>query len=94
MVHFANLDGIVGEEVVDNEREVFADTEETEDLAIVVEELLLGGDAATSEGPFHEFLEVAVNGASDLDLGFGEGVGGVGLAIGLGLAKVLNIYCQ
>jgi hypothetical protein len=96
VVHLANLDGVVGEEVVHDEGEVFGVAEEAEHLAVVVEELLLGGYAATAERPFHEFLEVAVDGAGHLDLALGEGVRRVGLALGLGLSEVLNaeLFCE
>jgi hypothetical protein len=90
VVHLADLNGVVGQEVVNDERKVLADAEEAEHFAVVVEELLLRGDAATSERLFHEFLKVIVLGTGSFDLGFGEGVGGVSLALGLGLTEVLN----
>jgi hypothetical protein len=64
--------------------------EETEHFAIIVQELLLGGDTATSERLFHELLKVVIFWASNFDLGVGKGVSGVVLAFGLGGAKVLN----
>jgi hypothetical protein len=90
MVHLTDFDGVIGQEVVDHEGKVFALAEETEHFAIVVQELLLGGDTATSKRLFHELLEVVVLWASNLDLRVGKGVSGVALAFGLGAAKVLN----
>jgi len=90
VVHLTDLNGIIGQEVVNDEGEVLTDAEETEHFAVVVKELLLGGDSATTKRLFHEFFKVVVLRAGSFDLGFSEGVRRVSLALGLGLTEVLN----
>jgi hypothetical protein len=68
VMHLTDLNGVVGQEVVNNEGEVLTDAEETEHFAVVVEELLLRRDAATTERLFHEFFKVVVLGAGSFDL--------------------------
>ena len=51
VVHLTDLDGVVGKVVVDDVREtITAVAEEAEDLAVLVKELLLGGNLAATEG--------------------------------------------
>jgi exosome complex RNA-binding protein Rrp42 (RNase PH superfamily) len=54
-MNFSDFDGVVSQEVVPHELEVFAAGEESEDLSIVVQKLLLRGDLSTSEFLFKEF---------------------------------------
>lgn len=72
MVHLANFEGVIGQVVVDGVLELITLTEEAEDLTIVVEELLLTGNLATTEGLLEELLHLAVLLWWDLDLRDGE----------------------
>ena len=49
MVHFSVFDGVVSKEIVDDEREVVEFGVESEDSAVVIEELLLVLDSSTAE---------------------------------------------
>lgn len=60
VVYFTNFDGVVSQVVVDNERQVFAAGIETENLAIMIEELFLGCNLATSKRLLEEFLHLTV----------------------------------
>ena len=72
MVDLADLNSVVGKIVVDNVWEVLAAGEEAEDTSIVVEELLLGGNFAATEGLLEELLHLWVSLGWDLDQGLGE----------------------
>ena len=53
VVHLTDLDGVIGKVVVDDVGQAIAAVaEEAEDLAVLVEELLLGGNLATTERLF------------------------------------------
>jgi hypothetical protein len=91
VVHLANFDRVVGQEIVDYVGQVIGLAEEAEDFAIVIEELFLAGDLATAEGLLHVLLHLVVAGAGDLDLRSYEGVGGALLGLGLGLAEILKL---
>ena len=49
VVDFSNLDGVISQEVVDDERKLVEVSEEAQHTAIVVEELLLRLNAATTK---------------------------------------------
>jgi hypothetical protein len=87
VVHLTDLTGIVSQVVVHNEGKVFTAAEEAENFAVIVEELLPGGDFTTtgSEGLLHVFLHVIVTWAGNLDQGVVEGVNWDVLALGLGV---------
>ena len=65
-VTVTDLESIIGQVVVDDVGEVVTAGEETENLAIVIEELLLGGNFAATEGLLHEVSHLGV-----LDQGLG-----------------------
>jgi len=67
VVNLADLDSVVGQVVVDNVWEVLATGEEAEDTSVVVEELLLGGNFATTEGLLEELLHLWVSLRGNLD---------------------------
>lgn len=69
VMNLADLDCVVCQVVVDNEWEVLAVREETENAAIVVEELLLGGNLAATKGFLEELLHLWVSLWWDLDQG-------------------------
>ena len=48
-VRLSDLNGVIGQVVVENVRKVFADGEESQHLSILVQELLLGGNLSTTE---------------------------------------------
>ena len=41
-MHFSNLDCVISQEVVHNELKILTDGEESQDLSIVIQELLFG----------------------------------------------------
>lgn len=57
VVYFSNLNGIISQEVVDDERKIVKAGIETKDFAIVVEELLLALHSATTERFFHVLFQ-------------------------------------
>jgi hypothetical protein len=65
-VTVTDLEGIISQVVVDDVGEVVTAGEETKNLAIVIEELLLGGNFAATEGLLHEMSHLGV-----LDQGLG-----------------------
>ena len=48
-MHLSDLNGIVSKEVVPHELQVLASREESEHLAVEIEELLLGGNSAATK---------------------------------------------
>jgi hypothetical protein len=66
-VNFTNLNCVIGEVVVDHEGQVFRCDEEAKDFAIVVKELFLVGNLATTKSLFHVLLHLVVAGAGDFD---------------------------
>ena len=72
VVNLTDLDSVVGKVVVDNVWEVVATGEEAEDFPVVVEELLLGGNFATTEGLLEELLHLWVSLRGNLDQRRGE----------------------
>ena len=67
-----DLDGVIGQVVVDNVGDVLGFGEEAEDLAIVVEELLLASHLATTETLLHEVTHFRVTVGNAGLLGSGE----------------------
>lgn len=59
-VTFSNLDGIVSKEVMPDELETFRLNEESENLSVEVEELLLGSNLSSSEFLFQELKELLI----------------------------------
>jgi len=90
VMHLADLDGVVSQEVVDNERQVVALAEEAKNLAVLVQELLLAGNFATTKSLFHVLLHLIVSRSGVGDLGGAELVHRHFLRGGLGLAEILN----
>ena len=60
-MNFTDLNSVISQVVVDNIRKVLAACEETEDTAIVVKELLLRGDFATTKSLLKELLHFRVS---------------------------------
>lgn len=89
MVHFSNLNGVVSKIVVDDEWQVFASGEETEHLTVVIQELLLSGNLATTEGLLEEFHHFSITVGGNFLLRLHEGITGRGLGRGLRGAEVL-----
>jgi hypothetical protein len=56
----SNLDGIVSQEIVPHELKVLTEGEESQNLSIVVQELLLGSNSSSSELLFKELEEFFV----------------------------------
>ena len=77
---------------MDNVWEVLATGEEAEDTSVVVEELLLGGDLATTEGLLEELLHLWVSLRGNLDQRLGEVVDWALLSWGKLGALALHTY--
>ena len=86
---FSDLDGIVSQEVVPHELEVFTDGEESQDLSVVVQELLLRGNSSSSELLLEEFKEFLILLWWDWLLCLNEGVLWAYLSVALWLSKIL-----
>lgn len=61
VMNLTNFDGIVGEVVVNNKWKTFALAEESQNLAIVVKELLLRGNLASSKSFLKELFHLTVS---------------------------------
>jgi len=72
VVHLTDLDSVIGQVVVDDVWEVVGAGEEPENTSIVIEELLLGGNFAATEGLLEELLHLWVSLGWNLDQGLGE----------------------
>ena len=72
MVDLADLYGIVSQVVVDHIWKIIANSEETEHLAVMIQELLLGCNLTTSKGFLEELLHLSVLLWCNLDLGLSE----------------------
>ena len=59
-MNFSNLDGVVSQEIVPDELEVLGSSEESEDFPVVVQELLLRWDSATTKLLLQELKEFLV----------------------------------
>lgn len=88
MVNFSDFNGVIGEEVVDDEGKFVESCKETEDSTVVVKELFLALHSATSERFFHVLLETGVSDDRLGDLLIGKAVNGNGLGLTLRLAEV------
>jgi len=62
-MYLTNFNRVVSKEVVHNERKVLASGEEAQNLAVLVEELLLAGNLTATKLFLHEFLQVVLSGA-------------------------------
>jgi len=67
VVDFTDFDRVIGEIVVDDKWKFFGVTEESQNFAIVVEELLLAWNFATTKSFLHVFLHLVITWASNLD---------------------------
>jgi hypothetical protein len=65
MMHFSNLNCVIGKVVVNYVWQVFGLAEESEYFSVIIQELFLRWHFATSEGFLHELLHVIVTRASD-----------------------------
>ena len=88
-VNFSDLNSVISQVVVDNEGQVFGSSEEAEDLSVVVQELLLGGDFTATEGLFEELLHLTVTLGGNSVLRLAKGIIRSGLSGSLGLTDVL-----
>lgn len=85
MVDFSDFASIISQVVVNDVRNFIIASIESEDFAIVVEELLLRGDSSTSEGLLHEFLHFAISEHRFLNLSLSVAVKGDSFSLGLWL---------
>ena len=72
MVDLTDLYGIISQVVVDHIWKIIANSEETEHLAVMIQELLLGCNLTTSKGFLEELLHLSVLLWCNLDLGLSE----------------------
>jgi hypothetical protein len=90
VMDLTNFNGVVSEVVLENKGEILRLTEESEDFAVVIEELLLAGNLATTKSLLHVLLHLVVTWAGNLDLRLGESIAGHLLAFRLALSAVLK----
>lgn len=69
VVDLTDLNGIISQVILNDKGQVFRLTEESEHLAVMIEELLLAGNFTTSESLFHVLLHFIVTRACGLDKG-------------------------
>jgi hypothetical protein len=74
VVHLSDFNGVISKEIVDNEGKFIKTGKEAENFAVVIKELLLALDSATTEGLFHIFLKAWVSELFLRDLFLGEAV--------------------
>ena len=58
MMNFTDLNGVIGQVVMDDERKAVTLCKEAEDLSVVVQELLLGSNFSATEGLFEELFHL------------------------------------
>lgn len=90
VVHLADFHGVVRQVVVHDKWQVVATAVETQHLAVVVQELLLGRDFAASQALFKELLHLAVPLGSNAHLRLSEVVDGSFSAFRLFVANALQ----
>jgi len=86
VVSLTDLNGIVSQVIVDDERTVVGVAVETEHLSVVVQELLLGSNLATSKLLLEILEHEGITLGWDGDLGLVEGVSRESLGFGTGLS--------
>ena len=89
MVNLSDLNGVVSQEVVDDEGQIVEATVEAEDTSIVIKELLLALHSATTEGLLHILLQAGVSELLLGDLFLSEAVVRDCLGFTLSLSKSL-----
>jgi len=85
MVDFSDFASIICQVVVNDVRHFIIASIESEDFAIIVEELLLRGDSSTSEGLLHEFLHFTISEHRFLNKSLSVAVKGDSFSLGLWL---------
>jgi len=83
VVNLSDLNGVVSQEVVDDEGEIIEATVEAEDTSIVIKELLLRLHAPTTERSLHVLLQRGVTDNGPGDLALREAINGDGLRFSL-----------
>jgi hypothetical protein len=90
VVNLTNLNGIISEEVVNDEWEIIKSRIEPQNATIVVKELLLALNTATTEGFFHILLEGWVAEYWLRDLLVGKAIHWDCLRLALSVSESLN----
>ena len=90
VVDLSDLNGVVSQEVVDDEGEIVEATVEAEDTSIIIKELLLRLHTSTTERPLHILLQRGVTDDGPGDLALREAINGDGLRFSL--SKALSLY--
>jgi hypothetical protein len=90
VVNLSDLNGVVSQEVVDDEGKIIEATVEAEDTSIVIKELLLSLNTATTERSLHVLLQRGVTDNGSGDLALREAINGDGLRFSL--RKALGLY--
>lgn len=89
-VRLSDFDCVIGQVVVNDVRELLAVGEETQHLAVMVEELLLRGNLATTEALFEVLNQLLVSLWWDRDARLGERIGRCLLGVWLGSSGQLS----
>lgn len=72
VMNFTDLNSVISQVVLEDERKIFRLAEEAEHFAVVIKELLLASNFATAKGLLHVLLHLVVTWAGNLDQGLGE----------------------
>lgn len=86
----SNLNCVVGQVVMNDVWKLFADCEETKNLLVVIQELFLGSDFATSEALFEVLKKFNISLWRNRNTRFCEGVSWFLLSVWLFAAKDLK----
>lgn len=89
MMNLSDFTGVVSQVVVNDKWQIVTSSEESQNFAIIVKELLLGYYFSTSESFLEEFLHFVVLLGWDLLLGLCEGINWHLLGIWLSLTNIL-----
>ena len=74
VMHLSDLNGVIGQEVVDDERQLVEARVETQHSSVVIQELLLALHSATAERLLHVLLQTGVSEFLLRDLFLGKAV--------------------
>lgn len=92
VMHLTNLDCVVSQEIMDNERQILTLTEEAKDLAIVIKELLNAVYVAATKGLLLVLAEFSVVRPGNLHQGSVKTVLGNSLGFRLGASEFLKEF--
>lgn len=88
-VHLSDLNGVISQEVMPDKLKVITSSEESENLAVVVQELLLRSNSASAKLLLKILKELRILLGRHRLLGLGEAIFGAGLCFSLRASQIL-----